>query len=229
MMSPNLRCFDRTVRFILAVVAFAAAAFLFEDILARSLAVIVGGWCLYETVFAVCPALAKAGVLDTKKPVPTPVRYVFALQAIQAILAYEWWGAGFEKIMSGTFPSELAATLAKFASENPYGWVNAFLLGPATENSVLLGYVIQWSEIAVAVLLVASIVFSLYSRSRHLVVTGHVLSAVALSVGMILNASFFFAAGWLSPSTHGVNLVMFWTQAALLYVACAMLVDRQKA
>lgn len=225
----NLRRFDRVVRFILAVMAFGAAAFLFEGTVARIIFTLVGLWCLYEAVFATCPALAKLGAADAKKPVSDQTLFTVALITIQGVLAYEWWNAGLAKVMSGTFPTGLANTLTKFADGNPYAWFKAFLFGGVMDKSMILGYLIEWGEVAIAVALVVSIIATLYSRSRTLSTTVRTVVAIALLGAMALNASFFFAAGWMSPSAHGVNMIMFWVEAALFYVVCSQVFDRRNA
>lgn len=223
----NLRRFDRLVRFVLAAMAFAGAAFLFEGVVARVVFAIVGLWCLYEAVFATCPALAKLGATDAKKPVSDQTLFSVALMTMQGVLAYEWWNAGLGKLMSGTFPMDLADTLTKFAAGNPHAWFKTFLLGTMMDKSLILGYLIEWSEVTIAVALVVSIATTLYSRSHAFTTAIRMVVAVALLGAMALNASFFFAAGWMSASTHGVNMIMFWMEAALFYVVCSQVIDRR--
>lgn len=144
--------------------------------------------------------------------------FYFAL--LQLILGYEWLTAGWEKIMGGQFISGLPKNLESFASKNPHGWYKNFLLGFATDNATLFGYLVQWGEFLAGVGLIAGALVIILSKKELLTKIFLEISVAAGIGGALMNAFFYFAAGWTSPSTHGVNMIMFW---AHLIVAAALL------
>ncbi|MEK7105440.1 MAG: hypothetical protein AAB865_02030 [Patescibacteria group bacterium] len=148
------------------------------------------------------------------------------LYAIQAVIGYEWLHGGLGKIEGGTFATGLGKTLGVFAANNPLPWMKQFLLGGATENALALGYAIEWGELAVGVALIASLVIFWLSRSVQLETWARAILVLALVGGMFMSATFYFAAGWMSPSTAGVNMIMFWVQAALLIVHISFLTQK---
>lgn len=227
-MSSNLGRFDRLVRWLLALAAFAAAAVMLEQTTPKVVAFAAGVFCLYEAIFATCGAMALAGKTSIKKPLSAEALYLLTLNGLQAVLAYVWFTAGLEKVVNSAFVDGMSKTLSAFASQNPYAWYKTVLLGPAMDNAALLGIVVQWAEVGVAVIMVGAIVVSFCGRSRQLLSGARGFLILALLLGMAMNASFFFAAGWLSPSTHTVNLMMFWVQAVLLYMHSVVLIDRIK-
>jgi len=135
-----------------------------------------------------------------------------------AVLGYEWIVGGVEKIRGG-FAAGLAPTLARFAEKNPFSRVAAWLREDATANAEVLGHTVAWGEALAGVAMLAAAVILLTGWRRGGRVRRFAAWAVcaALVGGMLMNAAFFLAAGHTSPSTHGVNMVMFWVQAGLLY------------
>lgn len=227
-MTANLTPFERFVRFFLAAAAFLAAALLYEHLAAKIIVFLLGLGALGEGLFATCPLMKRLGVRSPKDRLSTEALALLGLQAIQAVIAYEWWHAGWEKVTSGDFVAGIGKTLAFFASKNPWAWCQEFLLGFATENAAILGQLVQWGELAVGVALAISIGVTLYAKSSSSIVSALRLSVVALIGGMVLNAVFYFCAGWTSPSTQGVNMIMFWVQAILLYVQISTLIRMSK-
>ena len=142
------------------------------------------------------------------------------LVAIQMILAYEWLSAGWGKISSPKFVDGIAETFGYFASQNPYLWYKSFLLGFATENATLFAYLVEWGQVIIAITLFTAGITYLYTEKMSAKKTALKLSAFALLGGMLMNANFYLAAGWTSPSTHGINLIMFLIQAVLACVWC---------
>lgn len=51
----------------------------------------------------------------------------YLLAALQAILGWEWLMSGGDKLLAGTFPQGLGATLANGIDSNPNGWYVDFL------------------------------------------------------------------------------------------------------
>lgn len=142
------------------------------------------------------------------------------LLLIQIVIGYEWLHGGLEKLETGgRFVAGLPQTLARFAEKNPYPWMKAFLTGPATANATLFGNLVQWGELLVGLGLIAGALYLLFLAPRWNGVLRRVagiLVAIALLGGMTMNAFFGLAAGHTSPSTSGINLVMFFSQVMLL-------------
>ena len=140
------------------------------------------------------------------------------LVAVQIILAYEWMSAGWGKISSPKFVEGIVGTFDYFASQNPYLWYKSFLLNFATRNATLLAYLVEWGQVIIAIALLTAGIAYLYANKISVKKTALKVSILALIGGMLMNINFYFAAGWTSPSTHGINLIMFLIQAVLLYV-----------
>jgi hypothetical protein len=190
------------------------AALVFVHPAARVLAGLVAVGAFVEAGFGVCPLHKRlAGGNHALAPAQ---RRLCGLALVQLVLAYEWFFAGLEKV-TGEFAANLSGTLSKFASENPFGWYKTFLeMSP--ESAQVLGGFIAWGELLTGVALALSVVVYIYSGKANVKSFALVLGILALLVGAFMNANFFLAAGWMSPSTHGVNMIMFWIEIALLYV-----------
>ena len=128
-MSSNLGWFDRLVRLLLALAAFAAAAVLLEQPFAKVIAFVAGVFCLYEAIFATCGAMAVIGKTSVRKPLSAESLYLLTLHGVQAVLAYVWLTAGIEKVVSSAFVDGMSKTLSVFASQNPYPWYQKFCWG----------------------------------------------------------------------------------------------------
>lgn len=128
------------------------------------------------------------------------------LYLIFAVVGYVFLKSGFEKITGGKFVGSLSATLAKFAKDNPYGPVKAFLENIAIPNSYLFGVLTQWGEFLAGVNLVVLSLWMFFSpktAERY-----SKLMSLGFGTGLLLNVVFWLAAGYTSPSTAGLNLVM---------------------
>lgn len=213
-MQKNLNAFDRLVRLLLGVFALFAAAVLVQHPAARVLFVAFGILSLVEFVIGKCWAFKKLGENYS----------LLGMAAIQFVLAYEWWSAGWEKVSNPEFANGMSKTLGYFASQNPFSWYRNFLTGFAAKNARAFGLVVEWSEIAIALVLFGTALAVLYAKQARARRSALVLAAIALTGGMLMNANYFFAAGWTGPGTKGVNVVMFWTQAVLWYVWISSLV-----
>lgn len=216
-MKPNLCLFDRLVSAVLGLAFFWSSAELFVNPVAQVLFALLGLGALLEAVLGVCLLARRLGVMSCgDRMKPEQVRLV-SLAGISVVLGYEWFVAGYEKIVGGEFASSLETTLGFFASKNPWPWVASFLNGFAADNAVLFGQLVQWGELAVGVGLILSIALFVYfgrADQKHVAL---VIAILALTFGALMNVVFYLTAGWTSPSTHGVNLVMFWTQIIIAY------------
>lgn len=135
---------------------------------------------------------------------------------VQIFFGYIWLSAGYEKIAGGQFVAGLAKTLGVFAGKNPFGWYVSYLNNIAIPNSTLLGYMVESGELlAGTMVLFGAIAYFLSSnlKLRKWLRYG----MIAAFTGMcLLNANFYFAAGWTSASTKTVNVLMFWLEFILL-------------
>lgn len=142
---------------------------------------------------------------------------VFGVRLVQAVIGYEWLMSGYEKIVDPAFLGGIPKTLAYFASKNPYSWYRAYLEGSATQYAGYLGYAVVWGELLAGIGLIVA-ACATYARNEMIRKAAACVSVCALIGGLLMSANFFFAAGWTGPGTKGMNVVMFWTQLALLYV-----------
>lgn len=118
--------------------------------------------------------------------------------------------SGYGKITEGKFVSTLGATLGKFASNNPYPPVKSFLEGFAIPNSVVFGNLTMWGEALVGLNLILLSLYLLFNNKASRAT--YLLLVVGLFFGTLLNLTFWLAAGWTSPSTDGLNLIMLIVQ-----------------
>lgn len=113
--------------------------------------------------------------------------------------------SSYGKISEGKFVDSLAPTLEKFGSKNPYPWYKDFLSGSIIPNSNFFGNLIMWGELLSALAIISAGIFMLMRKQSRLT---YWLMVVGLLGGLILNVNFYFAAGWTSPSTESLNLLM---------------------
>lgn len=128
------------------------------------------------------------------------------LYLVFAVIGYVFLKSGFEKITGGKFVGGLAGTLEKFAANNPYPLVRAFLENMAIPNSVVFGLLTQWGELLAGINLLGLSFWMLFSPK-----TGNKyvkLMVLGFATGLLLNVTFWLTAGYTSPSTGSLNLVM---------------------
>lgn len=190
------------------------ALFIFIHPVARVIAGLVALGAFVEAGLGVCP-LHKRLAGGGHELAPAQGR-LLGLAAIQVVLAYEWFFAGLEKV-TGEFAGNLSGTLAKFASENPLAWYKTFL-AMSPESAQTLGGFIAWGELLIGVALALSVTVYLYSGKAKAKSFALALGVFALLVAAFMNANFFLAAGWMSASTHGINMLMFWVEISLAYI-----------
>lgn len=122
----------------------------------------------------------------------------------------------------GKFPPEkfiggLSGILTKFASNNPYSWYKDFLQGTVIPNAGIFGLLTFLSELLAALLLVGGLFYLLFNPKGYKAV--RLVLFVGLLIAVFLNATFWLAAGWTSPSTDSLNLLMLVVQVAgLAYI-----------
>jgi len=215
-MKPNLGSFDRFVRFFLGAAFLFAAVALFAHPLLRILSAAFGLFSFWEGFSSRCPLQAHLVARSSAKP-SQEAASLLGLIGIQALFAYEWLSAGYEKVIGPEFVAGLQGTLVKFASGNPFPWYKAYLTGFASEHATALGDLVQWGEVAVGFGLAVGLVWFLNAKDDAQARGSLWLMSAALIGGMLMSLNFYLAAGWTSPSTHGLNLLMFWVQACLAF------------
>lgn len=129
------------------------------------------------------------------------------LYLIFIIVGFIFLRSGWGKVTGGKFVATLGGTLTKFASENPYPWYKSFLQNIAIPNSYLFGILTMWGEVLVGLSLTLVALYLLVTNRESRMI--YMILMIGFLVGMFLNGTFWLAAGWTSPSTESVNLVMF--------------------
>lgn len=125
-----------------------------------------------------------------------------------------WLQSAWGKVSGGKFVGALGETLKKFASNNPYPWYKQILVSYSIPNSLLIGNLVMWTEFLAALALVGGSLYYLFSKKTNQIVRlGLILGLIGTS---LLNVMFYLAAGWTSPSTSSVNLLMLVVQLTAL-------------
>jgi thiosulfate dehydrogenase [quinone] large subunit len=135
----------------------------------------------------------------------TTARRIIA--ALQIILGWEWLMSGFNKLFSGSFPQGLAGALNDAIKGNPNGWYVAFLQGVVLPDSVFFGYLIQWTEISIGIILLGGAALLLTKpRLPGEPQYGLPMAYYTLVVGAAVVATFlcinfhFLMGGWVIPT-----------------------------
>lgn len=217
-MKKNINWLDRFVRIVLAAILVFAVVALFKHPIARILGGLGAIFALWEAFSAKCYLTSHLGSRSVAERLSEGSLYLLGLVAVQMILAYEWWSAGWEKVSSSEFVNGINSTLGYFASKNPFPWYKDFLLGSATNNSTLFAYAVEWSQVSIAIILAVAGGLFVYSKKSSIQKLALKFSVLALIGGILMNANFYLAAGWTGPGTRGINVVMFWMQAILVYI-----------
>jgi Na+-translocating ferredoxin:NAD+ oxidoreductase RnfD subunit len=102
--------------------------------------------------------------------------------------------------------ANIGKSLEGFAAKTPYSSYANFLKSTAIPNAEMFGNMIRSSELLVGIALVLGGIVLLWQKRLPMVAIW--LLALANFGGALMNLNFFLAAGWSSPSTWGVNLVM---------------------
>lgn len=133
-----------------------------------------------------------------------PTRWLLA--AIQAIIGWEWLMSGGNKLLSGTFPQGLSGTLITLLKEDPDSWYVAFIQHAILPQSVFAGYLIEWTELTIGLLLLGGAVILLnplprFGQKQYRVAVGYSLAAMGAAViGAFLTINFhFLMGGWVFP------------------------------
>jgi len=125
---------------------------------------------------------------------------------IQFVLAYEWLEAGWEKWSGPGFMANMDKTLAAFTAKNPHTAYVSFLQNTAVPNAQLFGNMIRFGELGAGIALALGGILLLVKKRLNPIVIW--LLVLAFFGAALMSFNFYFAAGWTSPSTSGINLVM---------------------
>jgi len=127
--------------------------------------------------------------------------------ALQIILGWEWLMSGFNKLFSGSFPQGLADALNDAIKGNPNGWYVGFLQSIVLPNSVFFGYLVQWTEISIGIILLGGAALLLTKpRLPGEPQYGWPMAYYTLVVGAAVVATFlcinfhFLMGGWVIPT-----------------------------
>jgi uncharacterized membrane protein YphA (DoxX/SURF4 family) len=111
---------------------------------------------------------------------------------LRLTLGLEWFMAGLHKIMDPTYIPGIGGTIAFFGSAgNPNLWYQNITTNVFLTNPEVLGWLISVGELLVGVAFILGVFLN--------------FAAIA---GVFMNLLFYFAAGWLSASTHSLNWIM---------------------
>jgi hypothetical protein len=147
---------------------------------------------------------------------------------IAAVIGLEWLRSGIEKLTASDFPATTAKVLAGFASRNPTGWYRDFLTSSVIPNATAFGYLIEWAETITGAALIVTAGILLYRSRGRIATAAETVAGIALLGGALMSWNFWLAAGWMSESTDGVNLVMGLSQLVLLAGVVASFVLRSE-
>ena len=118
--------------------------------------------------------------------------------------------SGSKKLLSGSFPQELAETLTSMMKDDPNSWYVAFVQHAILPQSILYGYVIEWTEVTIGIVLLGGAFILLsplrrWGQPQYRIAVAYSLAAiVAALVGAFLTINFhFLAGGWIFPWFNG--------------------------
>lgn len=148
------------------------------------------------------------------------------LYLIFVSLGFIFLRSSYGKFTGGKFVSTLGDTLTKLASKNPYPWYKTFLQDTAIPNSTIFGFLTMWGELFAGVTLLCLSIYLLVQKKSNKLV--YMLLCAGFIVGAFLNLIFWLAAGYTSPSTESLNLVMFLIEVIGAFFAFQRLATTEK-
>ncbi len=225
-MKANIGTFERFARAVLGLTLIGLGAIAFTNPLAMFLVILLGAYSLFESATGVCPLYVHLGAAKPTQRLSKEHLYLLGLLAIQILLAYLWFHAGYEKV-TGNFVAGMPKTLAYFASNNPHGWYVSFLNNFAIPRAGMFGLAIMWGELLTGVGLAVSAGLIVYGDKQWRRV-GMIVTIIALLAGAAMNKNFWLAAGWTSASTSSSNVSMFWPELILAYVWIVRCMEERK-
>lgn len=131
-----------------------------------------------------------------------------------------WIRSSYGKFSSNSFSENFAQTISRFASKNPYPWYKNFLENVVIKNAELFANLVLLGELLTALSITAGSILILIGKKDKRVI---ILLASGFTGGMFLNAIFWLASGWTSPSSDSLNLLMFGIETIGLISAIKLL------
>lgn len=115
----------------------------------------------------------------------------------------------------------MGKTLEGFAAKTPYISYAGFLTSTAIPNATLFGNAIRTTELLAGIIFVFGGIILL--AGKRIPSAASWVMAIACFAAALMNLNFFLAAGWTSPSTWGVNMIMTLVEIILgvFYIANA--------
>lgn len=137
----------------------------------------------------------------------------YLLAALQGIIGWEWLMSGGDKLLAGTFPQGLGAALANGIDGNPNDWYVNFLQSSVLPHSIFFGYLVEWTEVVVGIVLLTG-AFMLLGKPRrrgeqqHALMVGYSVAVIFASVlSIIMSINFhFWLGGWVIPTFNPATL-----------------------
>lgn len=139
------------------------------------------------------------------------------LLLVQLIISFEWLRSGWEKVSNKAFVPGMGKTLGVFAAKNPHAAYKSFLTGYAIPHSAVFGVLTSWGEVLTGIGLGLTALMLIFNKKMPY---AKFIAMAALVGSLLMNANYWMAAGWISPSNDGSNITMFLVAAVLL---CAWL------
>ena len=132
---------------------------------------------------------------------------------IQFVFAFEWLYSAFGKWMHPEFMAGITQTLTAFGTKSAFHAYGQFLLENVVPHAQLFGNMVRGGELAVGLsLAVCGIIVLLIKRLPSSL---SIISAITFFTAAFMNLNFFLSSGWSSPSTWGINVLMFCIQVIL--------------
>lgn len=148
------------------------------------------------------------------------------LYFIFATIGFIFLRSGYGKVSEGKFVGSLGETLSKFASKNPYPFVKNFLEQTAIPNAEIFGILTMYGEVFAGISLLGASTYLLFAAKSQRAIW--VVLGAGLIVGSFLNVVFWLSAGYTSPSTESLNVVMLAVQVVGLAFVWQRLNTREK-
>lgn len=116
-----------------------------------------------------------------------------------------WLRSSWGKLSEGKFVDSLSGTVNKMATGNPFPWYKEFLQNMVLPNSKIFAGLIMWGEFLTAATIIISALFLLFTKAGKWTL---ITLCAGLLGGAFLNLIFWLTAGYSSPSTDSLNLIM---------------------
>jgi thiosulfate dehydrogenase [quinone] large subunit len=131
----------------------------------------------------------------------------YLLAALEAIIGWEWLMSGDNKLLAGTFPQGLADALNSGIKDNPNSWYVSMLQTFVLPHSIFYGYLIEWSEIVIGLVLLGGALLLLgeprgRGEAQHRQFVGYSLAVIFVAaLAAFENINFHFWMGsWVIPT-----------------------------